>query len=53
MWHYRYPRFIDALGDIDDCLTMVHLFAALPTLHNEKVEVKHIHSCRRSVTKIV
>ncbi|KNA25547.1 hypothetical protein SOVF_005830 [Spinacia oleracea] len=43
----RYPRFIDALGDLDDCLTMVHLFAALPTLQNEKVEVKHIHSCRR------
>lgn len=43
----RYPRFIDALGDLDDCLTMVHLFAALPTLQNEKVDVKHIHNCRR------
>ncbi|KAL2897375.1 Pescadillo-like protein [Bienertia sinuspersici] len=43
----RYPRFIDALGDLDDCLTMVHLFAALPTLQNEKVQVKHIHTCRR------
>uniref|UniRef100_A0A803MGV2 Pescadillo homolog n=1 Tax=Chenopodium quinoa TaxID=63459 RepID=A0A803MGV2_CHEQI len=43
----RYPRFIDALGDLDDCLTMIHLFAALPTLQNEKVDVKRIHNCRR------
>ncbi|KAJ8445065.1 hypothetical protein Cgig2_022585 [Carnegiea gigantea] len=43
----RYPRFVDALGDLDDCLTMVHLFAALPTLQNEKVTVKRIQNCRR------
>ncbi|PON84254.1 Pescadillo [Trema orientale] len=43
----RYPKFIDALRDLDDCLTMVHLFAALPALEREKVEVKRVHNCRR------
>ncbi|KAK6928379.1 BRCT domain [Dillenia turbinata] len=43
----RYPKFVDALRDLDDCLTMVHLFAALPALESEKVEVKRIHNCRR------
>lgn len=43
----RYPTFVDALRDLDDCLTMVHLFAALPAIDGERVEVKRIHNCRR------
>lgn len=43
----RYPKFIDALRDMDDCLTMVHLFAALPAKDKEKIQVKRIHNCRR------
>lgn len=43
----RYPKFIDALRDSDDCLTMVHLFAALPAVEREKIAVKRVHNCRR------
>ncbi|KAA8530201.1 hypothetical protein F0562_004910 [Nyssa sinensis] len=43
----RYPKFIDALRDLDDCLSMVHLFAALPAIEREKIQVKRIHNCRR------
>ncbi|CAK9161765.1 unnamed protein product [Ilex paraguariensis] len=43
----RYPTFIDALRDLDDCLSMVHLFAALPAVEREKIEVKRVHNCRR------
>ncbi|CAH9104634.1 unnamed protein product [Cuscuta epithymum] len=43
----RYPKFIDALRDLDDCLSMVHLFAALPAVRRENIPVKRIHNCRR------
>ncbi|KAG0494413.1 hypothetical protein HPP92_005407 [Vanilla planifolia] len=43
----RYPTFVDALRDLDDCLTMVHLFAALPAIESERIQVDRIHNCRR------
>lgn len=52
----RYPTFVDALRDLDDCLSMVHLFAALPAVEREHIEVDRIHKCRRSLltlTKII
>ncbi|EPS64320.1 hypothetical protein M569_10461, partial [Genlisea aurea] len=47
----RYPKFVDALRDLDDCLSMVHLFAALPAVDNaidgDKIPVTRVHNCRR------
>lgn len=43
----RYPTFVDALRDLDDCLTMVHLFATLPAIEGEHIQVDRIHNCRR------
>ncbi|KAJ6844701.1 pescadillo-like protein [Iris pallida] len=43
----RYPTFVDAIRDLDDCLTMVHLFAALPAVQGERIQVERIHNCRR------
>ncbi|XP_020534614.1 pescadillo homolog isoform X2 [Jatropha curcas] len=43
----RYPKFVDALRDLDDCLTLVHLFAVLPAIERLKIDVECVHNCRR------
>ncbi|KAI9105988.1 Pescadillo N-terminus-domain-containing protein [Phlyctochytrium arcticum] len=41
----RYPTFSDALKDLDDALSMIFLFANLPT--NTKIDASHIRKCQK------
>ena len=43
----RYPTFTDALRDLDDALSMIHLFASLPT--NENLPPTTVANCARLV----
>ncbi|TYZ60881.1 hypothetical protein PybrP1_001453 [[Pythium] brassicae (nom. inval.)] len=43
----RYPRFVDALGDMDDALCLVHLFAMMPA--GKGVEATTSENCLRLV----
>ncbi|CAK9212381.1 unnamed protein product [Sphagnum troendelagicum] len=43
----RYPSFVDALRDLDDPLTMLHLFAVLPADGAHKIPVSHTQTARR------
>ncbi|KAH7421736.1 hypothetical protein KP509_13G073400 [Ceratopteris richardii] len=43
----RYPSFIDALRDLDDPLTMLHLFATFPAEASYKIPAETVNNCRR------
>eukprot|EP00850_Spirogloea_muscicola_P019051 SM000182S03941 [mRNA] locus=s182:192670:197090:+ [translate_table: standard] len=43
----RYPSFIDALRDLDDPLSLIHLFAVLPADASHKIPAKRVHGARR------
>eukprot|EP00850_Spirogloea_muscicola_P021137 SM000238S08038 [mRNA] locus=s238:669:5101:+ [translate_table: standard] len=44
----RYPSFIDALRDLDDPLSLIHLFAVLPADASHKIPAKRVHGARSS-----
>ncbi|KAI5076576.1 hypothetical protein GOP47_0008641 [Adiantum capillus-veneris] len=43
----RYPSFIDAVRDLDDPLTMLHLFATFPAEAAYKIPTETVNNCRR------
>ncbi len=41
---FRYPTFVDALRDLDDCLSMLVLFSTFPksrAVHTNQIELCH------------
>ncbi|CAI5524843.1 unnamed protein product [Closterium sp. Naga37s-1] len=43
----RYPSFIDAIRDLDDALTMLHLFATLPADATFRIPATRVNNARR------
>jgi len=43
----RYPSFVDALKDLDDPLSMIHLFASLPSGMTKDITGKRITRCQQ------
>jgi len=40
----RYPTFVDAVRDLDDCLSLIFLFSILPK--SKRVYVERVHMCK-------
>ncbi|CAM6103012.1 unnamed protein product [Calypogeia fissa] len=45
----RYPSFVDALRDMDDAVTMMHLFSTLPADSTLKIPAERVHAARRLI----
>jgi pescadillo protein len=45
IWFERYPNFGDAIKDLDDCLSLIFLFANLPK--SKRVYVERVHLAKR------
>eukprot|EP00455_Lapot_gusevi_P019551 TRINITY_DN2088_c0_g2_i2.p1 TRINITY_DN2088_c0_g2~~TRINITY_DN2088_c0_g2_i2.p1 ORF type:complete len:663 (+),score=194.06 TRINITY_DN2088_c0_g2_i2:80-2068(+) len=43
----RFPTFLDAIRDMDDCLSMIHLFAVLPAKTTKGHKSERAESCLR------
>jgi len=43
----RYPSFIDAIKDLDDCLSMIYLFSSLPSGMTNDMTGKRIIRCQK------
>jgi len=43
----RYPRFIDAVNDLDDALCLINLFASLPKHELLNIKTESIITCQR------
>jgi len=43
----RYPTFIDAIKDLDDCLSMIHLFSILPSGSTNDLTGKRVFEWQR------
>ena len=46
----RYPSFLDALGDLDDCLSMCFLFGTMP--QGARVHMEYINHARKLTGKM-
>ena len=49
----RYPTFEDALRDLNDPLTLVHLFAVLPAERAHRISPERVHASKRCVQWVV